>query len=203
MLKNLVLATAAAVTLAAAADLSGGTLSVIQGAEARSAAPLAQTRQLKPATPEPAKPSRSPSTGVPLGPKHQGPTDLATKPFVDLYGQPYYPASYEGLPGHYYCSFLAGNDKVSKAVQVKVRNQGTKVAGPVQVTFQFAAGQQVQQTLPMNNLNASYIFEAVIPAAAWQNNAAAFTIRIDHPNQIAETNEGNNTINSFCMGPEG
>lgn len=200
MLKNLILASAtAAVALAAAAEFT-------DTAEARSAAPLAQSMQLKQPGVDPQpdpRPTRQPSTSVPTGPQHQGPANLAPKPFVDLYGQPYYPASYEGLPGHYYCSFLAGNDKVSKAVQVKVRNQGNKVAGNVQVVFEFNGGKTVKQTLPMNVLNASYIFEAKIPASAWQNNSASFTIRIDHPNKVAESNEGNNVITSFCMGPEG
>ena len=200
MFKNLILASATAVVALAA------TTEFTETAEARSAAPLAQSMQLKQpgADPQPdPRPGRQPSSSVPTGPQHQGPANLAPKPFVDLYGQPYYPATYEGLPGHYYCSFLAGNDKVSKAVQVKVRNQGTKVAGNVQVVFEFNGGKTVKQTLPMNNLNASYIFEANIPASAWQNNSAAFTIRIDHPNKVAESNEGNNVINSFCMGPEG
>jgi hypothetical protein len=200
MLKNLILASATAVVaLAAITEFT-------ETAEARSAAPLAQSLQLKQpgADPQPdPRPGRRPSSSLPSGPQHQGPANLAPKPFVDLYGLPYYPATYEGLPGHYYCSFLAGNDKVSKAVQVKVRNQGTKVAGNVQVVFEFNGGKTVKQTLPMNNLNASYIFEANIPASAWQNNSASFTIRIDHPNKVAESNEGNNVINSFCMGPEG
>ena len=207
MFKNLILASAtAAVALAASGDLSRGSFSLTESAQAKTAVHLAQTRQLqvKPVdpTPEP-RPDRRPSSSVPTGPQHQGPGSLSAKPWVDLYGQPYYPAVYEGLPGNYFCSFLSGGDTVSKAVQVKVRNQGTKPAGNVQVTFQFAGGKSVKQTLPMNNLNASYIFEAVIPPSAWQSNTASFTIRIDYPDKIAESNEANNTISSFCMGPEG
>ncbi len=198
--KHLILASAtAAVAFAATADPSSGVLSLTDSA-------AAQTRQLQLRPSDPTadpRPSRRPSTGVPTGPQHQGPADLAPKPWVDLYGQPYYPAVYEGLPGNYYCSFLSGSDKVSKAVQVKVRNKGSKPAGNVQVTFQFAGGKTVKQTLPMNNVNASYIFEALIPQSAWQGNSASFTIRIDHPNKVAETDEANNTISSFCLGPEG
>ena len=207
MFKNLILASAtAAVALAATGDLSSGSFSLGASAEAKTAIQLSQTRQLqvKPADPTPdPRPTRKPSSNVPSAPQHQGPGGLSAKPWVDLYGQPYYPAVYEGLPGNYYCSFLTGGDTVSKAVQVKVRNGGTKPAGNVQVTFQFAGGKTVKQTLPMNNVNASYIFEAVIPASAWQSNTASFTIRIDHPNKVAESNELNNTISSFCMGPEG
>ncbi|MGF1628455.1 MAG: CARDB domain-containing protein [Kiloniellaceae bacterium] len=196
MFKKLILASA---TAAFALTLAGPGVTGASIAEAKASVQLAQTQQLKPATREPG-PTHTPKAtpGVP-----QGSTRLAPNPFVDLYGQPYYPAIHEGLPGHYYCSFLAGGDTVSKAVQVKVRNQGTKVAGPVQVVFEFAGGKRVAQTLPMNNLNASYIFEAVIPASAWQNNTASFTIRIDHPNKVAESNENNNTISSYCMGPQG
>ncbi|MEQ8356546.1 MAG: CARDB domain-containing protein [Kiloniellaceae bacterium] len=202
MFKHLILASATAVVaLAATADHSGGSLSLTSSAEAKAATKLAQATQLKPATRD-TGPTRKPSTGVPVDPK-RGPGNYAPNPFVDLYGQPYYPAVYEGLPGNYYCSFLTGGDTVSKAVQVKVRNQGTKIAGPVQVVFEFAGGKRVKQTLPMNVLAASYIFEAVIPPSAWQSGTAAFTIRIDHPNKVAESNEANNTISSFCMGPEG
>jgi hypothetical protein len=192
MFKNLILASATAVlALTASASFS-------DDAAARTAQ-TTQTLQLK-QTPTDPGPGRTPKAN-PVLPK--GPASLAPNPYVDLYGEPYYPATYEGLPGHYYCMFLAGNDKVSRAVQVKVRNKGTKVAGPVQVTFQFFGGQQAQQTMNMSSLAASYIFEALIPASAWHNNSASFTIRIDYPNQVAESNEANNTISSFCMGPEG
>lgn len=200
MLKKIVLASAtAAIALVAVADFS-------ETAEARSTTPLAQSKtlQLQPATPEPEKPKRRSAAPAPSAPNQQGTNKFAPAPFVDLYGEPYYPATLEGMPGHYYCMFLAGNDTVSRAVQVRVRNQGNAPAGPVRVVFEFAGGgKPVRQTMNVGTGAGGYIFEALIPASAWQNNVAPFTIRIDHPNKVAETNEHNNVIESFCAGPAG
>jgi hypothetical protein len=191
MLKNLILATAAVALTA--------TVGLADSAGAKTAVEMAQGLQLKQA-PGDTEPTRTPraTPAVPLGS-----TKLAPNPYVDLYGEPYYPAGIEGLPGYNYCNPVVAGNGTSSEVRVKVRNKGTKVAGPVQVVFEFGGGQSVKQTLPMNLLAATYVFEADIPAGAWQNGDVFFTIRIDHPNKVAESNEANNTISSYCLGPEG
>ncbi|WP_282608507.1 CARDB domain-containing protein [Pelagibius sp. Alg239-R121] len=164
-------------------------------AEAKSPVQLAETKQLKLAPKKPSPPTRTPI--VKPAKQHPG-----VGPYIDLYGEPYYQTGIEGLPGNYYCSPLFGNHKRPNSVRIKVRNQGNKTAGPVQVVFDFNGGKKEMQTLPMNLLAANYIFEAKIPPNAWKNGSANFTIRIDHPNKVAERNEKNNTYSSHCLEPQ-
>lgn len=73
----------------------------------------------------------------------------------------------------------------------------------MRVGFEGVSGRSVKQTLPLNNVSASYIFGAIIPPSAWHGNSTSFTIRINRPDKIAESNEDNEVVNSFWLDPEG
>lgn len=190
MFKNLILASAtAAVALTfSASDFAGGSEAVAKTAT--------KVVQLKSRTTQPQPPTHKPFGG----PSAPG-GGYETAPYVDLYGAPHYPLGLEGDPGKWYCMFLTGSDTRPRAVQMRVNNGGDKPAGPVKVQFQFSGGKTVSDTSVLNNPASSTVFEADIPNNAWINGRANFTMRIDHPNQVAESNENNNVYSSFCLDP--
>ena len=189
MFKNLVFASAtAALALAATAP----DFSAVSEAAAQ---PVVQSAQFKAVPSKPTPPTRGP-----VG-KPGAADDLKTQPYVDLYGEPYYPLGVEGTPGKMYCMFLAGNDTRPRGAQIAVKNKGDKPAGKVTVQFQFSGGKKISQTQIMNNPAWKYMFEALIPDSAWVNGKASFVMVIDHGNNIAESNEKNNVYSSFCLDP--
>ncbi|NIA69619.1 hypothetical protein HBA54_13540 [Pelagibius litoralis] len=191
MIKNLILASATAVTALtfSAPEFAGGSQAA--------AGMTAQSAQLKAGPAKQQPPTRKPTDLPGAG----AADDYKPAPYVDLYGTFGFPLGLEGTPGAFFCAPLFTGDTKSEFVQIKVRNQGTKAAGPVRVVFEFPGSGRVAQTMPMNNLNGTYVYQANIPANAWKNGKVDFTMRIDHPNKVAESNENNNVYSSFCTDP--
>lgn len=129
---------------------------------------------------------------------------LQPMPTVDLHVEPHFPKTYEGTPGHFYCSQLHGGLALSKAVMFKVINDGNTPAGPIKVVVEFKGAKTITRQVNSSVANGAGSAVSVdIPATAWKSGTASFTIRVDHPNKVAETNEHNNVVKSFCAGPQG
>lgn len=189
MFKNLILASA---TVAVALTFSVSEFTGGSEAIAKTAVQYAQFKAV------PAKPN--PPTRGTVG-KPGAADDLKPTPYVDLYGSFGFPLGLEGTPGAFFCAPLFTGDTKSEFVQIKVRNQGTKPAGPVEVVFKFAGAKHVVETLPMNNLNGVYVYQGRIPANAWKDGKVNFIMSIDHYDKVPESNENNNVYSSFCVDP--
>lgn len=204
MLKKLTLASAtAAVALIAAADFSDGTFGLTSeaaAAELGTSVMMAQVQMQKQGPAKPTPPTRRPSKGTSGGP--QAPGGLQTELLPDLYPDYFYPTIQEGKAGSHYCSHEQGQlFAKSRFAQVMVRSNGNKTVGQVAVVFEFSGGKKVHQIVTLNSPNDVKGAGVRIPDNAWSGGKAYFTFRIDHSNKVAEHNENNNVIQSFCSDP--
>lgn len=148
-------------------------------------------------TPRPAKPILETTTNG----------GLTTGKFVDLIPKfNFLPsATVEGLPGTGYCMSNGAAGGPSQKIAVAVTNIGTLAAGPgkVKVIFDNAPAPQKANFLGVNPNGGGTVKLFDIPAAAWKNSQASFTIIVDSDHQVAESNEFNNKTKGKCIQPAG
>lgn len=125
------------------------------------------------------------------------------KATVDLRVAPVMPATLQGSPGHFYCAPLWGGNPLPTSIVFYVLNDGNTNAGPVSLRVEFKGAKAITKKVNSVPAGAGGAHHVDIPASAWQSGTASFTIRVDHPNKVAETNEHNNVVSSFCTGPQG
>ena len=192
-------ATAAVVITFASPDF-GATPSLMKEAQAASAADhYRNSIDQAPITPAPRRKfEKAPNRRSPTVPN--APSNTLGSPFIDLVGEYFNPQIQEGVEGSHYCSNEYSHHERSRHVQIIVRNKGTNAATQIRVEFDFS-GQKLSHTIPFLQANSVKGSAVAIPDSAWQYGKAEFTIRIDHPNQVNETNEANNTYSSFCSDP--
>jgi len=131
--------------------------------------------QMPPAPKSPAEPKlKTPSTPRP---------DLVTVKALDA----------GGSGG--YCNLASDND----SLRVTVRNQG-KASAPASVTtVVFAPGGPIAHKTPALAAGASTDFTVQIPKACF-NPDCRFRITVDSDKTVAESGEGNNSVNGICVG---
>jgi hypothetical protein len=145
-------------------------------------------------------------SGVPTGATKLGAAGVQK---ADLVIEPYYdnPNSLpEGFPTESYCVKKASGGTPNQ-IKFVIRNQGSAASGnftwvptfptagaaPANVAVSLAPGAQkvVTQGLP----NGCY--------TPGDSGVCAFSIKLDSLSEVAESNEGNNQDNSFCVSPAG
>jgi hypothetical protein len=110
-----------------------------------------------------------------------------------------------GLPGTGYCASTGGAGGASKKIVFAVQNFGTINSGPgkYRVKFDHVPTPQVFSFGGMNANGGGILKILDIPAAAWKNKEARFTIEVDHEHKIKESNENNNKAMGKCIQPAG
>lgn len=109
------------------------------------------------------------------------------------------------LPESGYCGPWNG---ANQKVRVNVVNAGSAPSGPSQVRINFLYSgsglQAIANVPPIDAGNGSYLVEFNVPAGAWSpggHSSYHFTLTADSSGAVSESNEGNNTATSYCMGP--
>lgn len=109
----------------------------------------------------------------------------------------------EGFPGVKFCDpNLAGG--VPNKLRYRIANHGGTNAGAFAIRFDFGASGQV--VIPATGLNAGEEKSGAvsIPAGCFPpgySTLCQFSAMIDSSSQVGETNEANNSAQSFCVGP--
>jgi hypothetical protein len=109
----------------------------------------------------------------------------------------------EGFPGVEFCDPNPAGGVPNK-LRYRIANHGGTNAGAFMIRFDFGASGQVM--VPANGLNAGEEKSGAvnIPAGCFPpgySTMCQFSVMIDSSSQVGETNEANNSDQSFCVGP--
>ena len=88
---------------------------------------------------------------------------------------------------------------VNAKLRVTIRNQGGGAAGASLTKVTFSPGGAVELATPAVAAHAAVTVDFTIPSACW-NSDCDFTIQVDSGGQVAETDEGNNSVSGVCAG---
>lgn len=132
-----------------------------------------------------------------------GPVGLPDLVPVPYFGSPAAVGLPAGFPGVQYCDPNPQGGTPNK-VRYRVHNLGGSSAPPFNIRFNFNGGGAV--FVPVDGLSQGNEKSGAvdIPAGCFPNGYSTvcqFTITVDSSNQIGESNEVNNSAQSFCVGP--
>ena len=102
--------------------------------------------------------------------------------------------------GSSYCSWLLQGTKAERTIKVKVKNNGTQIANPTDMFFDFDGA--LSGTKPIGGYVYAGGYKSVdllIPEDCFgADGICNFQIEVDHAQLINETNEGNNGASGSC-----
>lgn len=126
---------------------------------------------------------------------------------ADLVASAYFRANNlpEGFPGIGFCDPNPAGGAPNK-IRLRIVNQGAAVAAASVVRVDFLGGGSVFVNTPALAAGAETSGAVNIPQGCYPpgfSTACQFTVHADSAAQVQESQEGNNSVQSFCVGPAG